>query len=112
MLGWPLGEPEATELYNSGKRGQHWSRCRNRPARLMRLVPTLCCNQSPITKLNRSKGLEIMAKLPKAGRIGGGSSNIGASSGDIAREGDGYAWPNGDGITAAIPGGNAKRPGI
>lgn len=53
-----------------------------------------------------------MAKLPKAGRIGGGSSNIGASSGDIAREGDGYAWPNGDGITAAIPGGNAKRPGI
>lgn len=54
----------------------------------------------------------MMDKLPKAGRIGGGSSNIGAGSGDIAREGDGYAWPNGDSIAAAIPGGNAKKPGI
>lgn len=51
-------------------------------------------------------------KLPKADKqptfIGGGSSNIGAGSGDIAREGDGYAIPNGDGITKVAP----MKPGI
>lgn len=34
-------------------------------------------------------------KLPKAGKIGGGNSNIGAGSGDV----DPSWWPNGDGIT-------------
>lgn len=41
----------------------------------------------------------MLNKQLKSRRIGGGSSNIGAGSGDIAREGDGYAIPNGDGIT-------------